>query len=79
MKEKTYIYESPDAGGTVYRREMLTNKKELHYRSPEVQREIDRTQRRTKWRAILEAAENDTQLLELIEKAEMYYELKKEY
>ena len=79
MQEKTYIYESPDGGQTVYRRLPLSLERELHYQTPAKQKEMARTNKRAQWRMILEAAETDPVLQDLLDRAEVYYELKKEH
>lgn len=77
--EHAYIYESPDGGQTVYRRKPLSLERELHYQTPAKQREMILTNKRARWRLILEAAETDPALQELLDQAEVYYELKKEH
>ena len=79
MEEIIYIYESPDGGETVYRRESLTNNKELHSQSDEAKRKQARMQRTDTWLQILDAAETDPVLQDLLDRAQTYYELKKEY
>jgi len=75
MEEIIYVYETPDGGETIYRREALTSKKELVSQSPRALRK----ERSLKWNKILEASETDPNLQDLLERAEVYYELKKEY
>ena len=75
MQEIIYVYESPDGGETIYKREMLASKKELVSQSPKALRK----ERSLKWNKILEASESDPNLQDLLDRAEVYYELKKEY
>jgi hypothetical protein len=75
MEEIIYVYESPDGGETIYKREMLASKKELVSQSPKALRK----ERSLKWNKILEASESDPVLQDLLDRAEVYYELKKEH
>jgi len=75
MEEIIYVYETPDGGETIYKREMLSTKKELVSQSPQALRK----ERALKWNKILEASENDLVLQDMLDRVEVYYELKKEY
>jgi hypothetical protein len=79
MEEIIYVYESPDGGETVYRRESLGNTRELHSQSDAAKRKQTRMQRTDTWLQILDAAETDPDLQELLDRAQVYYELKKEH
>jgi len=67
-----YIYESPDGGDTIYRRPFGTNQRELVREGPLRQKML----RSQLWRDIFEAAETDPALKEMIEKVEVYYQLR---
>lgn len=72
-----WIYETPDGGHTVYRRKFHTYEKELVSVSEEKKREQEIEALWAKWIPILRASRNDTELYEMLQKAEMYYQLKK--
>ena len=68
MTAPTYIYESPDGGETVYRREIGSKDRELI--------KVSKAQKYIHWREIQRAAETDEYLAELLDRAESYYRLK---
>jgi hypothetical protein len=70
----TYIYESPDSGQTVYRREFGSTRRELHHVTNPVLRQ--QQQRQERFRQIITQAQNDTELNSMLEKIEVYYSLK---
>jgi hypothetical protein len=65
-----YIFESPDGGETVYRRELGNNDRELI--------KISNAKNYTHWREICAKAESDDYLRDLLDRAETYYRLKYE-
>lgn len=72
----TYIYESPDHGNTVYRRETGSGHRELHSVSPtreSLMRDLKRTEL---WNSIHRAAENDLVLKDMLDQIEIYHALK---
>ena len=71
--EEITVFESPDGGKTIYRREGGRLNKTAVADDPENQRE----QRWLEWRDILKASETDATLADLILKAEMIWTLKK--
>ena len=69
-----YIFESPDGGETVYRREFGEQRRELVQGDPaEV---LQESQQLYRWRNILRLAKTDSELKELVERVEVYYRLK---
>jgi hypothetical protein len=69
-----YIFESPDGGETVYRREFGEQRRELVQGDPaEV---LQESQQLYRWRNILRLAKTDSELQELVERVEVYYRLK---
>jgi len=69
-----YIFESPDGGETVYRREFGEQHRELVKGDPA--EKLQEAQRLWQWKQIFKAAKTDPDLQELIERAEVYYRLK---
>ena len=67
-----YIYESPDSGDTIYRRLAGTTQRELVREGP-LRKKMLRNQL---WQQIFQAAETDPVLEEMIEKVEIYHQLK---
>jgi hypothetical protein len=69
---ETYIYESPDGGGTIYRRTMGSLDRELIREGP-----LRKLQQRSQlWRDIFQAAESDPVLKDMLDRVEVYYTLK---
>ena len=69
-----YIFESPDGGETVYRREFGEQRRELVQGDPaEV---LQESQQLYRWRNILRLAKTDSELKELVDRVEVYYRLK---
>ena len=71
-----YIFESPDGGETVYRRKFGEKNRELVKGDPA--EKLQEAQRLWRWKQIFKFAETDSELAELIERAEVYYRLKYE-
>lgn len=72
MTQDPWIYESPDGGGTVYRRRSGEGHRELVREGPLRQRLL----RSELWRGIFLAAESDPALQDMIDSVEVYYRLK---
>lgn len=68
-----YIFESPDGGETIYRREFGEQHRE---RISEPSAEQYLTQRLYRWKNIMVQANRDSELQEMIERVEVYYEIK---
>lgn len=71
----TYIFESPDGGDTIYRREFGKTERELHRVSEQKQQQEIAQARWMIWRNILKAAEQDPVLQEALDRARVIYEL----
>lgn len=68
-----YIFESPDGGKTVYRREPGEQRRELIKEPTSVLLEA---QRLYEWKHIFKKANTDSELRELIDRVEVFYRLK---
>ena len=71
-----YVYESPDRGETVYRREFGSDVLTLHSMSEETKQHLARVAHERLWADINRMAKTDSALQELIEQVELYYKLK---
>jgi hypothetical protein len=69
------IYESPDGGRTVYARRPGSNHRELHLRDPELDKELAALKNQERWQQILASRADNPELNDLLEKAEILYEL----
>jgi hypothetical protein len=71
----TYIYESPDGGDTVYRREIGKTDRILHHVSSK-KKDLDESYNRyLMWSKILVASKTNSALNTAVERAEMLYNL----
>jgi hypothetical protein len=71
-EDRSYIYESPDSGDTIYRRLAGTNQRELVREGPLRQKML----RNQRWQQIFQAAETDPVLQEMLDRIEVYHSLK---
>lgn len=71
------IYESPDGGRTVYARRPGSNHREIHLQDPQIESDIAELKNQEKWQMILAERKNNPELNDLLEKAEILYELSK--
>ena len=71
MESSGYVYESPDNGLTVYKREIGSTKRILVSQSPITVL----NKRHLEWHKILEASQTCPALAEAVEKAETIYKL----
>jgi hypothetical protein len=69
------IFESPDGGRTVYARRPGSNHRELYTRDPELDKELAELKNQERWQQILAARTDNPELNDLLEKAEILYEL----
>mgnify|MGYP000300706400 CR=1 FL=1 len=69
-----YIFESPDGGETVYRREFGEQHRELVKGDPSAV--LLEAQRLYHWKQIFKQANTDLELQELINRVEVFYRLK---
>lgn len=75
--EEIIIYESPDGGKTVYARKPGETVRHLHSVNPEWQKEQELKVRWVNLREAVNMADTDPAMNDLIEKVEIYYQLKK--
>lgn len=75
--EEIIIYESPDGGKTVYARKPGETVRHLHSVDPEWQKEQELKVRWVNLREAVNMADTDPAMNDLIEKVEIYYQLKK--
>ncbi len=71
-----YVYESPDNGRTVYKREPGSPDRVVV--KDETEQEHDATNRWTAWRDILRAAKHNPALSEALDRAQIIYELSRQ-
>ena len=71
------VFESPDGGRTVYARRPGSTVRELHRQDPELQRELEELEQQKRWVDIFSARRDNTELNNLCEKIEIFYELSK--
>lgn len=69
------IFESPDGGRTVYARNAGSQQRNLHYKDPELQRELEELESQKRWVDIFQARHDNAELNALCEKVEILYEL----
>lgn len=72
------IFESPDGGRTVYARNAGSQHRQLHYRDPELQRELEELESQKRWVDIFQARRDNPELNSLCEQVEILYELSKQ-
>jgi hypothetical protein len=78
MKPNTkYIYESPDGGDTVYAREVGKTERVMIGQNTRAKSLVDKIQEDKLWGEIRRMAETDPGMAELLDRARVYYQLKK--
>jgi len=75
--EEIIIYESPDGGKTVYARKPGETVRHLHSVDPQWQKEQELNVRWANLKEAVYMADTDSAMNDLIEKVEIYYQLKK--
>ena len=75
--EEIIIYESPDGGKTVYARKPGETVRHLHSVDPQWQKEQELNVRWANLKEAVYMADTDPAMNDLIEKVEIYYQLKK--
>ena len=75
--EEIIIFESPDGGKTVYTRKPGETVRHLHSVDPQWQKEQELNVRWANLKGAIYMADSDPGLNDLIEKVEIYYNLKK--
>jgi hypothetical protein len=71
------IYETPDGGRTVYARRPGSTHREVHLQDPNIEKDLADLKRQERWQFILAARQTNPELNDLLEKAEILYELSK--
>ena len=71
----TYIFESPDGGDTIYRREFGKTERELHSISEEKRKWDQRLEEEMLWVKIAQAGRSNPALQAALEQARVIYEL----
>jgi len=79
MADQKYIYESPDNGGTIYRRNFGEINRELHRVSDEVSKKLDEIREDQLWGEIRRAAKSNKVLQDALERAILIHQLSKEH
>ena len=74
--EEIIIYESADGGKTVYSRKMGETNRTLHSVDPEHKKQQELAQHWVKYQDIIRKSETDSGLKDMLDKVEMYYDLK---
>jgi hypothetical protein len=74
----TYIFESPDGGDTVYRREFGKPQRELHSISEEKRRWDQQLEEEMLWVKIAQASRTNPALRESLDQARIIYELSRD-
>lgn len=81
FENEPYIYESPDGGDTIYRRLPGTSARDLYQdnRTRDGRPLIDHIREDQLWGEIRRLARTDAGLQEILERAIVYYNLKREH
>jgi len=81
FENERYIYESPDGGDLIYRRLPGSNQRELveDRRTQDGRPLIDHIREQKMWGEIHRMARTDAALQELLERAIVYYNLKRDH
>jgi hypothetical protein len=79
MRETTYIYESPDKGGTIYRRKFGEIDRELYQVSDDVSEKLAELREEKLWEEIRKAAKTNEALQSALERVIILYHLSKEH
>lgn len=71
------VFESPDGGRTVYARRpgQHPSERQLHWRDPEYQRELEELEQQKQWVDIFQHRKDNAELNRLCEQVELYYAL----
>ena len=79
MQNQKYIYESPDKGGTIYRRKFGEADRELHRVSDEVSNKLAELREDKLWGEIRRAAKSNKVLQDALERVILIYQLSKDH
>jgi hypothetical protein len=77
--ETTYIYESPDKGGTIYRRKFGEIDRELYRVSDEVSEKLAEIREDKLWEEIRKAAKLNKVLQDALERVILIHQLSKDH
>jgi hypothetical protein len=79
MEDQKYMYESPDKGGTIYRRKFGEIDRELYRVSDEVSEKLAEIREDKLWGEIRRAAKTNSALQSVLERAIIIYQLSKNH
>ena len=79
MEDQTYIYESPDRGGTIYRRKFGEIDRELYRVSDEVSDKLAEIREDKLWCEIRKAAKSNKVLQDALERVILIHQLSKDH
>lgn len=79
MQNQKYIYESPDKGGTIYRRKFGEPDRELYRISDEVSDKLAEIKEDKLWGEIRRAAKSNKVLQDILERAILIYQLSRDH
>lgn len=72
-----YVHESPDGGNTIYAREVGTTERRLVGYSSDLIDQMLKSEKESRWMAILHESEKNAALKEAVDRAMIIYELVK--
>ncbi len=79
IEDQKYIYESPDKGGTIYRRKFGEAERELYRVSDEVSDKLAEIREDKLWDEIRRAAKSNKVLQDALERVILIYQLSKDH
>jgi hypothetical protein len=79
MEDQKYIYESPDKGGTIYRRKFGEIDRELHRVSDEASKKLAEIREDKLWGEIRRAAKSNKALQDALERVILIHQLSKDH
>ena len=79
MAYQKYIYESPDKGGTIYRRKFGETERELYRVSDEVSKQLAEIREDKLWGEIRRAAKSNKVLQDALERVILIHQLSKDH
>ena len=79
IEDQKYIYESPDKGGTIYRRKFGEAERELYRVSDEVSDKLAEIREDKLWGEIRRAAKSNKVLQDALERVILIYQLSKDH
>jgi len=79
MSDQKYIYESPDRGGTIYRRKFGEIDRELYRVSDEVSEKLAEIREDELWGEIRRAAKSNKVLQDALERVILIHQLSKDH